>query len=287
MTEMILKQKILQAEELQQIAALAEYCKQSDGLELKLNWETLKHRTGKEYSDFLFFRGTELLGYLGLYQFNPSELEVSGMVHPDFRHQGIFTKLYQEAKLEGERRRVKRFLFINERNSNLGQRWITKFGGTYAFSEYLMELDPAKWSAPEESRVTLRQATWEEIPELARQNQLYFPEADLTAEIEFYQTNFSNETMLYLAEVEGRIVGKVEGKLEAGKGLIYGLGVLPEVRRQGYGREILSLMVEKLLQRQAPIIALEVNAANQNALRLYQDCGFDAKIVYDYYQFVL
>ena len=146
-----------------------------------------------------------------------------------------------------------------------------------------MELDPAKWSAPEESRVTLRQATWEEIPELARQNQLYFPEADLTAEIEFYRANFSNETMLYLAEVNDRVVGKVEGKFEAGKGVIYGLGVLPEVRRQGYGRESLTLMVGKLKQK-ASVIALEVNATNQNALQLYQECGFKAKIVYDYYQ---
>jgi len=41
MTEIIMAKKILVDDELQKIAVLAESCNQSDGLELKLNWETI------------------------------------------------------------------------------------------------------------------------------------------------------------------------------------------------------------------------------------------------------
>jgi len=52
-----------------------------------------------------------------------------------------------------------------------------------------------------------------------------------------------------------------------GIGGVYGLGVLPEYRGQGYGRGILNLGIEKLKLKNAKSIMLQVVVINNNALK--------------------
>ncbi len=83
----------MDSKELEQVGELANLCNLYDGIQLKLNWSMLKERSGKEYSDFLFYEEDQLVGFLGIYQFQSTEAEISGMVHPKHRRKGIFTRL--------------------------------------------------------------------------------------------------------------------------------------------------------------------------------------------------
>ncbi len=65
-------------------------CDKHDGTQLKLNDFLLRKRPFNESNDFLFFAGGELVGYLGMYQFNSHEVELSGMDHPLTRKKGVF-----------------------------------------------------------------------------------------------------------------------------------------------------------------------------------------------------
>ncbi|MBO9597784.1 MAG: GNAT family N-acetyltransferase, partial [Cohnella sp.] len=89
---------------------------------------------------------------------------------------------------------------------------------------------------------------------------------------------------VYLAEVGHRVIGKAHLQLSSGTGSIYGLGVLPEFRGQGYGRAILLRAVHRLKEANAGNIMLQVAVDNINALGLYQSCGFEETSTMDYYE---
>ena len=89
---------------------------------------------------------------------------------------------------------------------------------------------------------------------------------------------------IFLAEWNQVIIGKVHIERQNGVGGIYGLGVLPEYRGQGFGREILMKAVKELREKQAQQILLQVAVKNKKALSLYQSCGFKETSTMDYFK---
>ena len=80
--------KGLSEEWLQQIIDLAEVCEAHDGFDLSinLNLSMLQNRSPEQTNDFLYFQDGKLVGFLGMYAIvSPKEVEISGMVHPDYR----------------------------------------------------------------------------------------------------------------------------------------------------------------------------------------------------------
>lgn len=53
------------------------------------------------------------------------------------------------------------------------------------------------------------------------------------------------------------------------------IGVLPAARRQGLGRQLLSLAIQQVKQRGGRQLTLSVDARNKPACNLYQDMGFE------------
>jgi ribosomal protein S18 acetylase RimI-like enzyme len=138
--------------------------------------------------------------------------------------------------------------------------------------------------APEKGRVILRKATNRDALEIARQNSVYFGEELKEEDIKMPEDEEKCGLQIYMAEMDGQTIGKVH--LETGKDIcgIYGLGVMPEYRGQGYGRETLSRAVEIMREAKAQEIMLQVVATNSNALNLYRSCGFEETSVMDYYR---
>jgi ribosomal protein S18 acetylase RimI-like enzyme len=89
--------------------------------------------------------------------------------------------------------------------------------------------------------------------------------------------------VIYLAEKDRQVVGKVHLQISAAVSGIYGLGVLPEYRGKGLGRAILLRAIEKLKEAESNAIMLQVAAENATALSLYKSCGFQETSVMDYF----
>ena len=86
---MTIKQGLYRAQGLSQtvlaeIEQLMRVCNAHEGLDLKINLQLLRSRPHDEINDFLYYEQDVLVGFLGLYSFNPHEGEISGMVHPAF-----------------------------------------------------------------------------------------------------------------------------------------------------------------------------------------------------------
>lgn len=288
-TSIKLKEQLNQ-QDYEDIKNLEKYCVENDQVSLKLELDyklskPLNKSVGiKLINEFMFYNDETLIGYIGICQFNGETLEVNGMVLPPYRRQGVFSKLFSVVKDEWSNRKPVDMLLLSDHNSLSGLAFIKQTDAQYDNSEYEMLLkgDPKLGTTLHD--LTLRKANNNDAKEIARQNEIYFHIDAKEADLILPEEEANKGLNIYLAEYENVIIGKVHLEVQDGIGGIYGLGVLPEYRRKGYGREILLHAVKKLKEKQVGEIMLQVAVENKNALDLYKSCGFDGTSTMDYYK---
>lgn len=294
------------------IRGLETLCARDDRTALKLELdyklgvtsESVKAESVRDVNEFLYFDGQELIGYIGICAFGGPP-EINGMVHPAYRRQGVFTALFEWVRAELARRNVPGALLLCDRNGAAGQAFIQKTGAKHEHSEYEMYLR-REVEQPSGGRITLRKAVQADAHEITRQDAIYFGDklASFQSDQEGKAPGGENQSTpaeglispeveekrgmtIYLAEMDKKVIGKIDLQLLAGVGGIYGLGVLPEHRGKGFGREILLQGIAKLKEAKAREIMLQVVAGNDHALGLYRSCGFVETSVMDYYKFTI
>jgi len=285
----------LNQEEYEAIKTLEAICyeKQKTNLKLELDYKMSQSGssiTGKIMTGFLYYENEALVGYLGLDNFGRDVIEVSGMVHPEFRRKRIFKKMYLLAKEEWEKACPSQVLVLCDHTSLSGLAFINSLGAEYSSSEYKMCLSKQTTNSNSAYGIKLRVATREDSAELYRQDSIYFglveKEADdieVEENIEKIYMQANDNAINYMAELDGNIIGKIRISTADNEGFIYGFGILPEYRGKGYGRETLSSALDILKMKQLDNIFLEVATENKNALGLYESCGFEEVSVMDYY----
>lgn len=275
------------------IAALEKICLDYDQTTLKLELDYKLAGTDEStgainnINEFMYFDGHDLIGYIGINSFGGSSIEVNGMVHPDYRRQGIFKKLYSLVKEEWSKQSTKSMLLLSDRNSESGQSFIKTTGAAYIHSEYEMYFHKDENSSLTKTIVNdiiLRKTTNKDAKEVARQNAIYFGIDENETDIIIPEEEEKRGMTIYIAENSEGIIGKVHLQLINGLGAIFGLGVLPEHRSIGYGRKILLKAIESLQAMKAESIMLQVEAQNSNALNLYKSCGFVETSTMDYFE---
>ena len=225
-------------------------------------------------NEFLLYDDNKLIGYAGICDFGGDEIEVNGMVHPDYRRKGIFTRLFSLVKDEFNKRVNKGMLLLSDNNSVGGIEFIKNITDDFSHSEYDMSLDI---NATQNSfnNLIFRKAVIKDINKIKDAN------------FEFFSNNDMNEIssgITYLIETDNILIGKVRLEIIDNVGGIYGLEVLPDYRGKGYGRELLILSIKKLKESNVKTINLQVLTDNKNALNLYKSCGFKENYTMDYYR---
>jgi GNAT superfamily N-acetyltransferase len=108
------------------INRLQDRCNRVDQTALKLE---LDYKLGvnddngngvEDINEFMYFDGEELIGYVGICSFG-GPWEVNGMVHPDYRRQGVFTKLFELVMAEWKRRDSGSMLLLSAATRNQGR----------------------------------------------------------------------------------------------------------------------------------------------------------------------
>lgn len=296
----------LNREDYERISALQTECVHADNISLKLELdyklgiaeETNKRAGIKDINEFMYYAGDQLIGYIGICDFGGGEtLEITGMVHPDYRRQGVSTKLWELVLKECERRRPGSILILCDRKSFFGQSFIKKTGAIYEHSEYEMYLRH-DYQEPEEKLlcgIALRKATNPDAHEIARMNDIFFADERDTSDtqkeraiteedIPLPEEEEKRGMTIYMAYKNDQLIGKVNLETSTETGGIYGLGILPEYRGKGFGRALLLLAVKKLKDENKKDIMLQVLTQNARALRLYQSAGFEETSIMDYYE---
>nr|BBH94834.1 GNAT family N-acetyltransferase [Thermogemmatispora argillosa] len=283
----LVRKRTLTAEDLREIAALAALCREREGIEVRLLWEMLRSRSGQVTNDFLYYEDGQLLGYLALYSFNPRETELTGMVHPDRRRQGIFSLLFRLANQELRYRGVPRILLFFDRKSLGAQGFVQAVKARYRNSEYRMvrELSRAPLYVKPREGIRIRPAREEEAPLLTHITARAFEMTEDRALLaETTRDITSPRRVTLVTEVAGEVVGLIRYIDDEEEAFIYGFCMLPEHQGKGYGRQTLAWTIEHILRQRPRRIALEVDTTNEGALSLYRSCGFEITTTFDYYE---
>ncbi|MDF2699805.1 MAG: acetyltransferase, N-acetylglutamate synthase, partial [Haloplasmataceae bacterium] len=217
-------------------------------------------------------------------QFSGEIVEVNGLVHPKFRRKGIFSKLFSLVLDEWNKRDSVKMLLLCDKNSISGQSFMKKTGAIYNHTEYEMVLSNNYKPKIFKNDIDLRKATNQDAKEIAYQNAIYFNiENKEDAVFNFEDEELHGQTF-FMAEVNKNIVGKVHYGIIDNSAVIYGFGVKPEYRNKGYGTAILNNVINNIKEKNINNISLQVDAINNNALNLYEKCGFVASFAMDYFK---
>lgn len=268
------------------IKKLEKICIEHDKISFKLELD-YKLRNVKQsnigiisINEFMYYNSNELIGYIGISEFEQGVLEISGLVHPEYRNRGIFTQLHNLVEAELKKRNNHKILVLCDNNSSLGINFIKKVSKEYHHSEYDMILNKDLFPKSLEHSLNIRNASKNDAGEIAIMTKDFF---DIEIKEDMIITESIENGSLFIAELNNIGIGSVRIELIDGVGGIYGLGVLSQYRGKGYGKELLMWSVERLIKMGTEKVILQVDTDNDNALNLYKSCGFEVDHAISYY----
>jgi ribosomal protein S18 acetylase RimI-like enzyme len=272
---------MLTKEELKNIKVLQEICEEEGQLQLKLNFDMLENRSEDRKEDFFHYEDGKLVGFLGSYYFG-NKVEICGMVHPDYRRRGIFSKLLEEALEETKKREARTILLNAPSESQSAKEFLKMVPCELSMVEYQMKWQ--KTELHENHSITVRPSISEVDTEAEIQLDVQCFGLNEKEARQYKQENKDLETDLRLIiETDGKIAGKMRLSEMNGEAWIYGFAVFPELQGKGIGRKALSNVV-KMEDEKGLSIFLEVEAKNAHALRLYESCGFRSYHSQEYFK---
>lgn len=286
----VVAKSVLSPTEMAECEQLVSLCNRYENLHMQLSREMLAVRSGKENADFLYYQDDMLVGYLSLMSWGTEERELHiGVVHPNYRRQGIFRALLEAARAECARRGTRKFVLICENSASSATACMPALGAHYTFSEHEMVLENFHDSMTFDDRLTLSLANSGNIDALVAVQSRSFNDSEAFVLLMVAKFLQEPQRHFYLATFgeEGLSCREPVGVLrldEFGDEIgIYAFGVLPEYRRRGYGRQMLEEIIREIRTRSQKTIKLEVDTRNPVALSLYRSCGFGIRTTYNYY----
>ena len=280
----LIAKQILTPDEIAEISRLIDICNAHDGLRMRIGLEMLRERRGDETNDFLYYADGLLVGYLEADSYGRKDKELAGMVHPDYRRQGIFTALFTAAKEELERRGVQKLIFVCEHTSESGRAFLATIGAHFAYAEHEMWLGTFHERGRRSEGLSMRRADAGDIDTIVS---LLATDSGNVEDVKAWVTELMGkpgEYWLFLATLNGHPLGTVRLDFMDEVTGIYAFEVRLGYRGLGYGREMLEQLIHIARAASKKPIMLDVETGNTNAVGLYLSCGFEVKTTYDYYE---
>ena len=128
----------------------------------------------------------------------------------------------------------------------------------------------------------IRKAEIDDIPRIIRLEKLVFKN-DLGPSF-LYDELTNNPFSRYFVKIQGReLVGYIGCRITDDTAEMMNFAVDPDYQTQGYGREILTYLLDFLKQVSVKTLVLEVRRTNRIAIRLYESMGFKRSHVRKFY----
>lgn len=272
--------------EIQQMKDLAHICGQHDQIDYSsdLHVNFLTARNKEEIHDFLLYDDTQLVGALSMYDFErPTKLELIGFVHPNYRKQYIGTTLLQTAMKEIRLREADEALLIMNGESASGKAFAIHMKLPYLYSEYSMEFKANEAQKRTKNAIQLTLASSKSLLDLIEISSKAFGDSVENTATWLQKMMDSSSHQVYSALIDEKVIGTITVSKEDQSTTLSGFAVHPSYQGKGYGKDILTSMIHTLITKGASTIKLDVETKNNNALKLYTQCGFEMKAKPDYY----
>ena len=268
---------------LRAVAELERLVVASDGARLKLEWDTLRRRSGDQVEDLLWWEDGQLRGFLGRYCFGGSTPELVGMVAPAARRRGIATALLDAAMLACSDRDERQVLLVVPGTSAAGTALALSRAGVLDHREHALVLTTEPLGAGSDPRVTLRPAVPADATVVGRLREIGFGHAE-PRQLERFTTELASAgEQTLVVERDRRPVGTLRLTRDGVDAGVYGFVVDPAWQGRGIGGDVLRRVCRALRAQGAQRIGLEVAVDNDRALGLYTSVGFTRVATEDYY----
>lgn len=83
-----------------------------------------------------------------------------------------------------------------------------------------------------------------------------------------------NTARFYVLKNDGEIFGYIGANNVLGEVYITNVAVFPKYRENGYGKRLVRFLTVESMLEYAEFVTLEVRRSNENAIKLYEKCGF-------------
>ena len=283
---MIQARNKLSQEELSEAKKLINCCQNYDGTYRDPYLSNMLNFDPNMPAFFLYYEKGELVGLLTVYA-DDQDVEVTILVHPDHRRQGIARALYRSFEKETASYRIESVTFQTERVfldrhpdfvSNWGlvededtETWLGKDRRPYPL-EKLSNLEVLLADSSYQDQISqLKFQAFSEEHESREIVDRYVAEALKDP-----------ESRLYILLKNGQVIGTCTVDLSTNTNYFYGLAISEHERGKGCGSYLAKYLVNQLIEQNDKKFQIAVEDSNVGAKRLYEKIGFvkQSQVVY-------
>lgn len=269
-------------QDITQLNSLVQYCRKYDGMSPKIYWNILRSNLNRA-GDFCLFNHDELIAYLGYFLFSHHEAEISAIVHPKYRKQGIFSRIFDVVRKRLSGYSIYQYAFACPKNNHAAKKCLQGLGAKYCSLEYNMSCQ--LYLKPKvNNNLTLHQATKENIVLLSKIDEACFHTNYKSTQKRFKQMFIESNRLTWLVKNGGQYIGKIHARIDESSVYLHDLCIMPNKRNQGFGSAMVEKTISKLYQLGHRTLTLDVEAVNKYAILIYRNCGFKIINSYEYWK---
>ncbi len=273
-----------------QLRELEQACLKKDSVFYSVFSDPMYNFTSTEPAFFFALSGDRMVGAVTLFLPGDGSAEISALVAPEYRKQGIFKALLKQAHLTLKSLKCNQVLLAVTPGISATDAVLKKMKCKLDTSEYMMLLPKNTYTGTvtdacvksrNDCRPMLVAATKKDIPELAQMNVDFF-DNDYEFAIDTIE-GFMEEELVhkYLLRVGKTNVGCGFFCLSKDCCSLFGIGVKSEFRGKGYGKALMALLLSAAPSN-LPVV-LHVSSHNAAAFSIYRSLGFEITAQQDFY----
>ena len=235
---------------------------------------------------FLYYQEGELLGLLTVYA-DDEDVEVSILVDPSHRRQGVGRAMYRSFEKEMVAYPIRSVTFQTERvfldrHPDLASHWgVVEDEET----ETWLGRDKTPYALDSRSDVKVLLADPSYVEEIAQLHHQAFSDPEETLDVSrryITEALKDSDGLLYILLKEAQVIGVCTVDLSGNSNYLYGLAIAEAYRGQGYGSYLAKSVVNQLIAHNDKPFQIAVEDSNIGAKLLYENIGFvkQTQVVY-------
>lgn len=235
---------------------------------------------------FIYYQKGELLGLLTVYA-DDEDVEVSILVDPSHRREGIARAMYRSFEKEMASYPIRSVTFQTERifldrHPDLVSHWgVVEDEET----ETWLGRDKTPYALDSRSDVKVLLAEPSYLDEIAQLHHQAFSDPEETLNVSrryITEALKDSDGLLYILLKEAQVIGVCTVDLSGNSNYLYGLAIAEAYRGQGYGSYLAKSVVNQLIEQNDKAFQIAVEDSNIGAKRLYENIGFvkQTQVVY-------
>lgn len=235
---------------------------------------------------YLLYQNQRLISLIVINPVEEDIIEVCGYTLPEFRQKGNFKYLLNKVKEDLCKYPNLNIQFVMEAKSQSALKTMLALNRKYMKSEYLLKLNIKETNIKPVSRKNLNICLLNSniVMEAIKVNMETLGTEKEEAKYMFEEILNAKDLEYYCAYYEGELIGVCGLSYGEHSAFIFGFGVKEKYQGFGYGRELLTYLIELVSKKSYSFITLHVSSLSAKALTLYDHMGFCIKSQYDYYQ---